>query len=79
VSGRQICRPGTTRRDQGSHDRQKWWQNVRSVALSPLLVITVLVITAPAVPVTAGSAGFSRQACLIAWHVWYIRKEHLDA
>jgi hypothetical protein len=28
--GQQICRPCTTRGDQGSHDRQKWWQNVRS-------------------------------------------------
>jgi hypothetical protein len=22
---------------------------------------------------------FAAMACLIAWHVWYIRKEHLEA
>jgi hypothetical protein len=40
VLDRQICRPHTTPGDHSEHDRRKWWQTVKSVALAPLLVIT---------------------------------------
>jgi hypothetical protein len=52
-----------------------------AVLLANAVVHVVLVYTLPIdlISLVTTVVWFAAMACLIAWHVWYIRKEHLDA
>jgi hypothetical protein len=52
-----------------------------AVLLANAVVHIVLVYTLPIdlISLVTTVVWFAAMACLIAWHVWYIRKEHLDA
>jgi hypothetical protein len=52
-----------------------------AVLLANAVVHVVLVYTLPIdlISLVTTVVWFAAMACLIAWHVWYIRKEHLEA
>jgi hypothetical protein len=52
-----------------------------AVLLANAVVHVVLVYTLPIdlISLVTTAEWFASLACLITWHVWYIRKEHLDA
>jgi hypothetical protein len=52
-----------------------------AVLLANAVVHVVLVYTLPIdlISLVTRVVWFAALACLIAWHVWYIRREHLDA
>jgi hypothetical protein len=52
-----------------------------AVLLANAAVHVVLVYTLPIdlISLVTTAEWFASLACLITWHVWYIRKEHLDA
>jgi hypothetical protein len=52
-----------------------------AVLLANAVVHIVLVYTLPIdlISLVTTVVWFAGMACLVAWHVWYIRKEHLDA